>query len=72
MKRLLRRLGVEKLGIEPVEKHSRQDEFTKETPSNLTTLDTIGLVLLTVFPLVLLASIITSLDNHQQKEEGNE
>jgi len=70
MRKLLRKSNVEKLGIEPDAKHSRQDEYTKETRKNLTTLDTIGLVALTVFPLGLFLSMLMSSDN--PRLNGNE
>jgi len=68
MKKILSRLSGEKLGIEPVVKHSRPEQYTKATRKNLTTLDTIGLVVLTVFPLVWLASMPTLSDNLPTKE----
>jgi len=72
MKKILSRLNGVKLGIEPVVKHSRPEQSTKVIRKNLTTLDTIGLVVLTVFPLVLLASMPTWLDNLPTKERENE
>ena len=70
MRKLLRRLNVEKLETEPDVKHSRQEEYTKETRKNLTTLDTIALVALTVSPLGLFLSMLMSSDNHPLK--GND
>jgi len=73
MKIVLRRLKGEKLAIEPVVKHSRPEEYAKETRRNLTTLDTIALVALTMFPLGLLVSIPTLLDSlrRNEKEDNN-
>jgi len=71
MKIALRKLNVEKLAIESVVKHSRPGKSTKETRKNLTTLDIIALGLLTVFPLALLASMPTLLDNLPTKENEN-
>jgi len=72
MKIVLRRLKGEKLATEPVVKHSRPEKSTKETRRNLTTLDTIGLVALTMFPLVWLASMPTLSDNLPTKENEND
>ncbi len=72
MKIVLRRLKGEKLAIEPVVKHSRPEESTKETRKRLTTLDTIGLVALTAFPLVWLASMPMLFGNLPTKENEND
>jgi len=63
MKKILSRLNGVKLGIEPVVKHSRPEKSIKVIRRNLTTLDTIGLAVLTVFPLVWLASMPTLPEN---------
>ena len=72
MKKLLRRLTGEKLVIEPVVKHSRLEKSTKETVLKLTTLDTIGLVALTMCGLLLSQSMRIGLDNHPTNESENE
>ena len=71
MKTVLRRLKGEKLAREPVVKLSRPEPSIKEIAKNLTTLDIIALGLLTVFPLALLASMPTLLDNLPTKENEN-
>jgi hypothetical protein len=68
MRKLLRKSNVEKLGIEPDDKHSRQDAYTKETRKSLTTLDTIALVALTMSPLGLLVSMLMSSGNRLPNE----
>jgi len=61
----LRKLNEEKLVIEPEEKRSKQEEFTKETTKKLTISDTIGLGLLTVFLLGLSQCMRIELGNQR-------
>ena len=68
MKKILRRLNGEKLVIEPAVKHSRPEQSTKETALNLTTSDTIGLGLLTLFLLGLSQSMQIGLGSPLTKE----
>ena len=63
------KLNEEKLVIEPVEKPSKQEPCTKVISRKLTTLDFIGLALLSTSVPTLLVGTLTELGNRRDRKE---
>lgn len=71
MKNVLRRYKEEKLGIELEQRQRKQEKYTKETTSKLTTLDITGLVVLSMLGWLLSQSMRIELDNRNDTDASN-